>query len=1025
MSSFPFTDGVNRLSRLLRCGLLAAVAALSAPNAKAAALVAAEYFIGNDPGQGLGRALALTESGSLATGFEQASLSLAGLAPGTYSIGLRVRDDQGRWSNPAIRRFTLGDGDFQLAGGLDREGDATQGMDGNGGGGVGSFAGGAHAEYFVGNDPGEGLGTAMVLADLDSLATGFEQASLSLVGLLPGTYSIGLRVKDDQGRWSNPAIRRFTLGDGDFQLAGGLDREGDATQGMEGNGAGGVGSFAGGAHAEYFVGNDPGEGRGTALVLADRDSLATGFQQASLSLAGLAPGTYSIGLRVKDDEGRWSNPAIRRFTLGDGDFQLAGGLDRDGDATQGMDGNGAGGVGSFAGGAHAEYFVGNDPGEGRGTALVLADRDSLATGFEQASLSLAGLAPGTYSIGLRVKDDEGRWSNPAIRRFTLGDGDFELAGGLDREGDATQGMDGNGAGGVGSFAGGAHAEYFVGNDPGEGRGTALVLADRDSLATGFEQASLSLEDLAPGTYSIGLRVKDDEGRWSNPAIRRLTIQDMTLIAQTEAGLSGGTNSPSGEPQAQVWSLSPRKYFSVGVHQISIAGKILEIERRSEEPLRSFMLRLQQAISGDAFLMQRVVAELAGPNELVITNRRNGVSPADWVSVSSGLTVKVLRPGDLGSAGREIVAAEYFTDIDPGEGRGTPIPLAERSTGHQREFDSLSVNISELRSGHHRVGVRFKNAAGRWGAPVFRGYGSFSLFGDPDLSAPVITLAGADPLHLPFGEPFLEPGYSAADDRDGNLSANVVVTGAINPFIPGLQRVLYSVVDGSGNLTTRARQVVVVDETNPEFSGESQLVFHSPPATTDLYRGLRATDAELGSLSHGIRLVSGKVDWAVAGTYPLLFEVSDTAGNTSRFTRSVTLAEAATLYPNFPSWIAGRATGLGFSSMDLAADADPDQDGFTNVMEWSSDTDPFDEFSRLEMDSTRGLAGLTFEWEGNQRINYRIDTSRDLQIWEPYSQEVNTDKGAYFTLDVPIPIAPSSAFFRLFSQPRLPIMPEEP
>ena len=76
MSSSLFTDGVNRLSRLLRCGLLGVVAAFSTPDAEAAALVAAEYFIGNDPGQGLGRALALTESGSLATGFEQASLSL-------------------------------------------------------------------------------------------------------------------------------------------------------------------------------------------------------------------------------------------------------------------------------------------------------------------------------------------------------------------------------------------------------------------------------------------------------------------------------------------------------------------------------------------------------------------------------------------------------------------------------------------------------------------------------------------------------------------------------------------------------------------------------------------------------------------------------------------------------------------------------------------------------------------------------------------------------------------------------------
>ncbi len=417
MISSAVIFGLKLFCLRLRRGLLGVVLVCATLGAKAAPIVAAEYFIGTDPGEGQGTALVLANQESLATGFEQASLSLTGLTPGTYSVGVRVKDDQGRWSNPSIRRFTLGDGDFQLADGLDREDNAMQGMDGSGG--IGPFAGGANAEYFVGTDPGEGQGTVLVLANQESLATGFEQASLSLTGLTPGTYSVGVRVKDDQGRWSNPSIRRFTLSDGDFQLAGGLDREDDAMQGMDGSGSSGIGPFAGGANAEYFVGTDPGEGQGTALVLANQESLAAGFEQASLSLTGLAPGTYSVGVRVKDDQGRWSNPSIRRFTIQAGDYELAGGVNRDGNANQGMSDPSNSGIGNFEAAAAAEYFIGSDPGTGNGISLPLQETLSLATSFEEVSLSLAGREPGTYTVGIRIQDGQARWSNPALRRFTV------------------------------------------------------------------------------------------------------------------------------------------------------------------------------------------------------------------------------------------------------------------------------------------------------------------------------------------------------------------------------------------------------------------------------------------------------------------------------------------------------------------------------------------------------------------------------------------------------------------------------
>jgi hypothetical protein len=569
------------------------------------------------------------------------------------------------------------------------------------------------------------------------------------------------------------------------------------------------------------------------------------------------------------------------------------------------------------------------------------------------------------------------------------------------------------------------AEYFIGNDPGAGNATAMALADTATLATGFSQASLSLSGRTPGTYPIGIRVKDDQGRWSNPAIRRFTMKGSAILAQTVAEITSGVKEMESAPRPQIWIISPSKYYADAMFQVTIGGKVLQIQRRPEETLRSFMLRLQQAISGDASLGQMVAAEMIGVTTLRITGKLDGASPSNWVSVSTGLTAKIEQVGDLGTAGRKIVAIEYFSDIDPGEGMGHPISLSRSIPSHEGEFSPISIDIEAIKSGNHRIGVRFKNAAGRWGATNFRGYGSFLLFGVEDITPPVITLTGSSNMNLPFGQNFEEPGFTATDNIDGVLSGRVVSIGSVNRFIPGTQKIKYTVVDSSGNLATVSRQINVLDATRPVFTGDSLQAFVTPPATADIYRGLSAQDAEIGSLSHRISLVSGSVNWGQAGSYLLVFEVSDTAGNTSRFNRTITLTSNATRYPTFNSWMAGRSQGLAFTAAELEANFDADHDGLTNAMEWSADTDPFDEFSKLEMDFSAAPAGLTFQWAGNQRINYWIGSSSDLENWSPYSQEVNTDLGNYFTMDVPIPPNSQNGFFRLSCKPRQPIMTGNP
>ncbi len=53
---------------------------------------------------------------------------------------------------------------------------------------------------------------------------------------------------------------------------------------------------------------------------------------------------------------------------------------------------------------------------------------------------------------------------------------------------------------------------------------------------------------------------------------------------------------------------------------------------------------------------------------------------------------------------------------------------------------------------------------------------------PDIIAPVITLLGDSPLSIEQNTPFSDQGATANDNRDGNISANVIcVPSTLIPF----------------------------------------------------------------------------------------------------------------------------------------------------------------------------------------------------------------------------------------------------
>lgn len=113
---------------------------------------------------------------------------------------------------------------------------------------------------------------------------------------------------------------------------------------------------------------------------------------------------------------------------------------------------------------------------------------------------------------------------------------------------------------------------------------------------------------------------------------------------------------------------------------------------------------------------------------------------------------------LASSAQTIYRAEYFFDVDPGNGNGTSIPIAPGATVNF----TATIPTSSLANGFHFVGIRVKETGGIWSNFEHRGF--------------YITTATADAANLSAAEYFFD-----VDPGLGNGTAIPITPGATTNF----------------------------------------------------------------------------------------------------------------------------------------------------------------------------------------------------------------------------------------------------
>lgn len=108
----------------------------------------------------------------------------------------------------------------------------------------------------------------------------------------------------------------------------------------------------------------------------------------------------------------------------------------------------------------------------------------------------------------------------------------------------------------------------------------------------------------------------------------------------------------------------------------------------------------------------------------------------------------------------------------------------------------------------------------------------------DLTAPVIQINGANPYTMHAGSTFIDPGYSATDDVDGNLTAQVVVINSVQANTPGTYSISYDVQDAALNsATTVVRSVQVINQAPQIINPANPYAFS---VVQDTYSGFAVT-----------------------------------------------------------------------------------------------------------------------------------------------------------------------------------------
>jgi len=335
------------------------------------------------------------------------------------------------------------------------------------------------AEYFWDVDPGQGSAVTILALD-GALDEEIEQLFTNNANIPSvGTHTFNIRIKGNDGSWSE--IFSYVMNVSAQNL---LTRLTNVVQ------------------AEYYWDVDPGQGSGTVILALD-GSLDNAIEKLFSSSVNIpANGVHTFNLRVKGNDGFWSNPFSYVMNVSNQTL-----------------------VSRLTNVVQAEYYWDIDPGQGNGITILALDGNLDDAIEEIFSNSVNIPVNGVHTFNLRVKGVDGFWSNSFSYVMNVSNQDL-----VTRSINISQ------------------AEYFWDTDPGEGNGYPILASDGNFDNEIELLFSNSLNMPSTGIYLFNLRVKDVNNFWSTPFQIAVEVTNNTSTSTIDTLICSGETYvvPSGD-----------------------------------------------------------------------------------------------------------------------------------------------------------------------------------------------------------------------------------------------------------------------------------------------------------------------------------------------------------------------------------------------------------------------------------------------------------------------------------------------
>ena len=446
-----------------------------------------------------------------------------------------------------------------------------------------------------------------------------------------------------------------------------------------------------------------------------------------------------------------------------------------------------------------------------------------------------------------------------------------------------------------------YAEYFFDNDPGYGNGIALSLSISNTIDATY---SISTTSLSTGLHTLYVRVRTNAGEWSLSAIRTVFItqnysaQDKITAAEyyidSDPGEGNGTAISITSADIQNFlSTIPTNGLSAGIHHLYIRVKDGK-GSWSVPALRTFFITENHTIVQISAAEYFIDQDPGYGNGNAISITSGDLVDNDFTIPTTGLSIGLhhlyIRVKDQNSqwstalrtmfyvtdSNKDIVAAEYFYDNDPGFGNGNSINITQGSV-----IDMSSVfSSNSLSQGIHHVYIRLKDENGKWSLSSLS---TVYVVGGANEDAPLIS-----------GEYFfdLDPGQGSATaftlSKGQTIDLDKVI--ASTNLGVGMHQFHVRLKDSLNRWSLTERSLVYV--TPSEASQKVVAIEYTVDTILPMGQGTIVDIASIDSLDHTFSFVHGIVDT----NYHMLYTRIKDAGGRWSLLDSLTFRLASCVIP---------------------------------------------------------------------------------------------------------------------------------